>query len=105
MLAGKAASKTRSSTMKPGQILRSGITASAIAHLSALMLVLLFTEVHPFGSVTAEPITVDIVSPAEAPDIPKKEEVPPPDPKPDPSDAFSLFSKSAAAGSPPPAAQ
>jgi hypothetical protein len=104
MLAGKAASKTRSSTMKLGQILRTGITASAIAHLSALMLVLLFTEVHPFGSVTAEPINVDIVSPAEAPDIPKKE-VPPPEPKADPSDAFNLFSKSAAASSPPPAAQ
>ena len=86
--------------MKPGQILRTGIAASAIAHLSALMLVLFFTEVHPFGSVTAEPITVDIVSPAEAPDIPKKE-VPLPEPKPDPS----VFSKSAAASSLPPAAQ
>jgi hypothetical protein len=104
MLAGKAASKTRSSMMKPGQILRTGIAASAIAHLSALMLVLLFSEVHPFGSVTAEPITVDIVSPAEAPDIPKKE-VPLPEPKPDPSDVFNLFSKSAAASSPPLAAQ
>jgi len=100
MLAGKAASKTRSSMMKPGQILRTGIAASAIAHLSALMLVLFFTEVHPFGSVTAEPITVDIVSPAEAPDIPKKE-VLLPEPKPDPS----VFSKSAAASPPPLAAQ
>lgn len=104
MMAGKAASKTRSSTMKPGQILRTGITASAIAHLSALMLVLLFTEVHPFGSVTAEPITVDLVSPAEAPAIAKKE-VPIPEPKADPSDAFNLFSKSAAPNSPPLAAQ
>jgi hypothetical protein len=104
MPAGKAASKTRSSTMKPGQILRTGIAASAIAHLSALMLVLLFSEVHPFGSVTAEPIMVDIVSPAEAPDIPKTEP-PLPESKADPSDAFNLFSKSAAPSSPPPAAQ
>jgi hypothetical protein len=90
--------------MKPGQILRTGMTASAIAHLSALLLVLLFTEVHPFGSVTAEPITVDIVSPAEAPAIPKTE-VPLPEPKAEPSDAFNPFSKSAAPSSPPPAAQ
>ena len=42
-----------------------GITASAIAHLSVLTLVLLFTDVHPFGSVTAEPIAVEIVTPEE----------------------------------------
>ena len=29
------------------------------------MLVIFFTEVHPFGSVTAEPISVDIVAPEE----------------------------------------
>ena len=60
--------------MNPGRILRAGITGSAIAHLSVLMLVLFFTEVHPFGSVTAEPITVDIVTSAEAPPAPKTEE-------------------------------
>jgi hypothetical protein len=47
------------------QILRSGITASALAHLSFLALVIFFTEVHPFGSVTAETISVDIVAPDE----------------------------------------
>jgi hypothetical protein len=47
------------------QILRSGITASALAHLSFLALVIFFTEVHPFGSVTAETIAVDIVGPDE----------------------------------------
>jgi hypothetical protein len=48
--------------------------ASAIAHGSALALVLLFTEVHPFGGVTAaEPITVDLVSPAEAVPDPQSE--------------------------------
>jgi len=86
--------------MKPRLVIRTGITASAIAHLSVLMLVLFFTEVHPFSSVTAEPITVDLVSPAELTPIPTKEEPP----KPQPSDAFDLSSKSAASGSPEPAA-
>jgi hypothetical protein len=89
--------------MRPQEIIRSGITASAIAHLSALMLVLLFTEVHPFGSVTAEPIMVDLVSPAEAVQPPAKEE-PVPEQKPPPSDAFELASKAAAPSSPSPVA-
>jgi hypothetical protein len=65
-------------------------------------MVLLFAEVHPFGSVTAEPITVDLVSPAEATPIPKMEEPLPP-PKAEPSDAFDLSSRTAAASSPAPA--
>jgi hypothetical protein len=78
--------------MKPREIIGTGIAASAIAHLSVLTLLLLFTEVHPFGSVTAEPITVDLVSPAEI--APNKEEPPKPaPPKPEPSDAFDLSSK------------
>lgn len=85
--------------MNPRRILRTGIAASAIAHLSVLMLVLFFTEVHPFGLVTAEPITVDIVSPAEAPPPPNKEE-PLPEPKAKPSDTFDLSPKPAS-GSPP----
>jgi hypothetical protein len=78
----------------------SGIAASAIGHLSILAMILVFAEVHPFGSVTAEPITVDLVSPAEV-GAPPKEEVPPkPElPKQEPSDAVDLSSKSA----PPPA--
>lgn len=36
-----------------------------MAHLSVLMLVLLFSEVHPFGSATADPIAVDIVTSEE----------------------------------------
>jgi hypothetical protein len=61
--------------MRPQEIIRSGITASAIAHASALALVLLFTEVHPFGGVTAaEPMTVDLVLPAEAEPSPQPEQ-------------------------------
>jgi hypothetical protein len=85
--------------MKPGEIIRTGITASAIAHLSVVTLVLFFTEVHPFGSVTAEPIMVDLVTPAEVRPIPKREEPP----KREPSDAFDLSAKSAAPSAPPPA--
>jgi hypothetical protein len=87
--------------VEPGRFIRLGIAASAIGHLSVLTMVLIFAEVHPFGSVTAEPITVDIVSSDEVPPRPKNEE---PAPKAQPSDSFDLSSKSAASSSPPPAA-
>jgi hypothetical protein len=71
------------------------------------MLVLFFSEVHRFGSVTAEPITVDLVPSNEVVQPPNKPE-PPPEPKAQPSDSFELPSKSAASSSPssaaPPAA-
>src|SRR5215471_8203267 len=51
--------------MNVREYIRPDITASAMAHLSVLALVFLFTEVHPFGAVTAEPIAVDIVTPDE----------------------------------------
>ncbi|MDO9299411.1 hypothetical protein [Bradyrhizobium sp.] len=51
--------------MEPGQAIRAGIAASAIAHLSVLILVLLFSEVHPFGSATADTVAVNIVTPEE----------------------------------------
>jgi hypothetical protein len=89
--------------MNPQQIIRTGITASAVAHLSVLALVLFFTEVHPFGSVTAEPIAVDLVSPDEVVKAPEKVE-PPPAPKQKSSDAFDLSTKPAASNSPAPAA-
>jgi hypothetical protein len=86
--------------MKPRQIIPTGIAASAVAHLSVLTLVFFFTEVHPFSSVTAEPITVDLVSPAEVTPTPNKEE-----PLAKPSEAFDLSSNAAAPTSPAPAAQ
>ena len=48
--------------MKLRRIIPTDMTASALAHLSLLALVFLFSEVHPFGAVTAEPIAVDIVA-------------------------------------------
>jgi hypothetical protein len=89
--------------MNPQLIMRTGITASAIAHLSVLTLVLLFSEVHPFGSVTAEPIAVDLVSPAEVVQAPEKVEPLPP-PKQKAADTFDLSAKPAALNSPAPAA-
>jgi hypothetical protein len=90
--------------VEPRRFIRSGIAASALGHLSALTMVLLFAEVHPFGSVTAEPIMVDIVSPEEAARTPKSAE-PVPEPKAQPSDALDLSAKSAPSSSPAPAAQ
>jgi len=83
-----------------GGFIRSGIAASAIGHLSILTAVLIFTEVHPFGAVTAEPITVDLVSPEEA----AKKAEPVPTPRTEPSDSFDLSSKSAPSSSPAPVA-
>jgi hypothetical protein len=80
-------------TVEPRQAIRTGIAASAIAHLSVLVLVLLFTEVHPFGSVTAEPIAVDIVTPEE---VAERTPEPPPVPEAKPEDAFDADSSSPA---------
>ena len=51
--------------MELRRIIPSDITASAIAHVSLLTLFVLFSEVHPFGAVTAEQIPVEIVTPQE----------------------------------------
>ena len=65
--------------MQLRRIISSDITASAVAHVSLLTLLLLFSEVHPFGAVTAEQIPVEIVTPQElaeqqpAPDQPPVE--------------------------------
>ncbi len=87
--------------VEPRRFIRSDIAASVFGHLSALALVLIFAEVHPFGSVTAEPITVDLVSPAEAPPPAKTEE---PAPPPQAAAPDSPDPKPAALNSPPPAA-
>jgi hypothetical protein len=65
--------------MKLRRAIPTDITASAVVHLSLLALVFVFSEVHPFGSVTAEPIAVDIVTPKEIRE-PRPE---PPTPQPD----------------------
>ena len=82
--------------MELGRFIRTGIAASAAGHLSILAMVLIFAEVHPFASVTAESIAVDIVSPEEAVQVPK---MPEPEPKSQGSDAFDPSLKSAPAAS------
>jgi hypothetical protein len=63
MLAGSI--EHRFDAMELRRIIPSDITASAIVHAPLLTLVLLFSEVHPFGAVTAEQIPVEIVTPQE----------------------------------------
>lgn len=82
------------------QAIRTGIAASAIAHLSVLILVLLFTEVHPFGAVTGEPIAVDIVTSEE---VAEKQPEAPLAPKVQPSEALDPPAKPAALSLPAPA--
>jgi hypothetical protein len=67
--------------MEVRQLIRPDVAVSALAHLSVLALVLLFSEVHGFGTVTAEPIAVDLVTPEE---ITKKPEPIPSPQKPEP---------------------
>jgi hypothetical protein len=107
MLAGREYIEHRSDAMDLRRIIPSDITASAIAHLSLLTLLLLFSEVHPFGAVTAEQIPVEIVTPQELAEQQMPPEQPPaenkPEPAPTPQPDFSLLDKPAAATAPPPA--
>jgi len=96
----------RFDAMELRRIIPTDITASAIVHVSLLTLVLLFSEVHPFGAVTAEQIPVEIVTPQELaekqapPDEPPAENKPA-ETKPEPQPDFSLLDKPAAATAPP----
>ena len=110
MLAARGDIENCSDAMNLRRIIQTDITASAIAHLSLLTLVLLFSEVHPFGAVTAEQIPVEIVTPQ---DIPEKHDLSEtqepaenkPEPVPTPQPDFSLIDKPSAANAPPPSAQ
>jgi len=88
--------------MNVRQYIRPDIAASAIAHLSVLALVFVFTEVHPFGTVTAEPITVDIVRVDE---IGTKVEPDPQKVEPDPQPQLPSFDVAAGSKETQPAAQ
>ncbi|MBR1152876.1 hypothetical protein [Bradyrhizobium sp. JYMT SZCCT0428] len=96
------------------QIIPSDMTASAIAHLSLLALLLVFSDVHPFGAAAPESIAVDIVAPQDIPekqDIPQKAEIektPEPAATPTPQPDFTALDKPAASAAPavqPPAVQ
>ena len=80
--------------MEPRQIIRSGIAASAIVHLSFLLLLVFFAEVHPFSAVAPDSVAVDLVTPDEVKAKPPEE---PPSEKSRSSDAFDLSAKTAPA--------
>jgi hypothetical protein len=54
----------------PSLFTRSGVIISAGVHGAAALLVVLFTGANPFDSEATEAISVDIISPAEAPPAP-----------------------------------
>jgi outer membrane biosynthesis protein TonB len=105
MLVSGATSKNCATTMNLRRIIQTDITASAVAHLALLALLLLFSEVHRFGEVTAETVAVDIVTPQEIAEKAVAENKPEPAPTPTPQLDFSLLDKPAAASTPAPASQ
>jgi hypothetical protein len=50
--------------------------ASGLVHFSVVGLLLLFSEVHPFGKVTAEPIAIDLVTPEQVAKEPPRDDRP-----------------------------
>jgi hypothetical protein len=101
----KATSKNCATAMNLRRPIPTDITASAVAHLSLLALLLLFSEVHRFGEVAAETVAVDIVTPQEIAEKAAAENKPEPAPTPTPQLDFSLLDKPAAASTPAPASQ
>ncbi|MBW7965879.1 hypothetical protein [Bradyrhizobium sp. BR 10261] len=51
--------------MELRKIIRTDITASAIAHLTLVALIIVISEVHPFHSAPSETVAVDIVTPEQ----------------------------------------
>ena len=72
------------------QVIPTDVTASAIVHLTLLALLFLFSEVHQLGSVPAETVAVDVVTPQEM-----AESTPDPAPTPTPQPDLSLLDKPA----------
>jgi hypothetical protein len=91
---------TLQNRLEQDQAIRTGVTASAIAHLSIVALLVLMSEVHPFGSST-EPIAVDIVTPQEIEQEKRKPEETTPFKLPDPAVSAQQASSSPGAASEP----
>jgi hypothetical protein len=100
MLRAQGKIEHRSDAMELRRIIPSDITASAVAHLSLLTLLVLFSEVHPFGAVTAEQIPVEIVTPQDLAEQQEQKPEATPSPQPD----FTWLDKPPADTAPPPAA-
>ncbi len=82
--------------MAPKLFMRSGVIISAVGHVAALLLAVLFTGANPFDSVATEAIAVDIVSPSEVPPdqpdtpAPEQSQTPPKEKLPDFSSLLEL---------------
>lgn len=70
--------------MELRRIIPSDITASAVAHVSLLTLLVLFSDVRPFGAVTADEVPVEIVTPQEIAEQQVPAGPPPAESKPEP---------------------
>lgn len=70
--------------MELRRIIPCDITASAVAHVSLLTLLVLFSDVRPFGAVTADEVPVEIVTPQEIAGQQMPAEPPPAGSKPEP---------------------
>jgi hypothetical protein len=81
------------------------VTASAVAHVSVLTLVLLLSEVHPFDVVAADTVPVDIVTPQDIEKKPEPTPSPSPSPSPSPTIDLSALQQPAVSTPPPPAPQ
>src|SRR4051812_43667651 len=105
MLARYGNIEHRSDAMELRRIIPSDITASAIAHVSLLTLFVLFSEVHPFGAVTAEQVPVEIVTQQELAEQQTPPHEPPAEnklePAPSPQPDFSGLNKPPADTTPP----
>lgn len=83
------------------RIIPTDLTVSAIVHLSLVALLLLFSEVHEFGTVTAETMPVEIVAAQDVPDaVTEQQPEPVPTPTPTPLPDFSLLDTKPAASAP-----
>jgi outer membrane biosynthesis protein TonB len=90
--------------MEIREYIRADVAASAVAHLSLVALVVIYTEIRPFVTPPEVTVPVDVV----VADEPEKKPDPQPTPQPTPSPDFSQLAKPAAqnassAAAPPPA--
>jgi hypothetical protein len=90
--------------MEIRQYIRADVAASAVAHLSLVALVVIYTEIRPFVTPPEVTVPVDVV----VADEPEKKSDPQPTPTPQPSPDFSLPANPASqnassAATPPPA--
>jgi hypothetical protein len=84
--------------------MRHGAIISAVAHVAAVVLAVLFTGANPFDSIATEAIAVDIISPSEVPPDPPQADAPetPPQPQVSPPQFDPLFELALTPQPPPP---